>query len=547
MAAPAVHRDRSVGPATSVETGTAWGLSDRLTGLPELGVFTALVALLAILADASIGHAMMWENDPYWTYWITKTFLIATVFGLGTAWFGAGVGRGAVITAVHTLVLTVYYWTLSPIGLPSQPNWLDLEHTWVTGLPVHFGVIYLGYLTALWLWRRRPSMRAMELDDGRIGMTATHALATSVGIVAVAGLLESLALQDFPGVTWFVVRLLITVPFTLLWWAAAGRDRTAAIGGGITLALILITYSHFLGPVGLPNSSLRILAQDPPPANVHWLDYRQEFLVALPITAVVAIVGYLLSSRWAHRGESTRPAGSTLALFTVAVAVLIGLGVVAAYNTGPSADRATVTSSGTASLEQGAYYQGELRPSTGELRLVAENRNPRVTPLPPHDRVDLNATVTGADGTSYEITSTQPMIDDPLGRFGTWWGVGFDEWNHGRSGVGTDLIPPTRSNVAIFALAQLTANGELMGNAVPVHVMTMAHEMGRLEMDVGDPTAPLPGVPDGHLRVIWSDFDGGHSHGGSNARYALGAAVLIILLLLTLATIRKERAGIESR
>jgi hypothetical protein len=123
----------------------------------ELAKFTAAVALLAILADAVVGHALAWENDPYWTYWVTKTFLIATVFGLGTAWFGVGAGRGAGITAVHTAVLTVYYWSLSPIGLPSHPNWLDLEHTWVTGVPIHFGVIYLGYLGALWLWRRRPA------------------------------------------------------------------------------------------------------------------------------------------------------------------------------------------------------------------------------------------------------------------------------------------------------------------------------------------------------------------------------------------------------
>jgi hypothetical protein len=96
--------------------------SSRLPDTRALARFTALVALLAILADAAVGHGLLWENDPYWTYWITKTFLIATVFGLGTAWLGVGIGRGAVLTAVHTLVLTVYYWTLSPIGLPSHPR-----------------------------------------------------------------------------------------------------------------------------------------------------------------------------------------------------------------------------------------------------------------------------------------------------------------------------------------------------------------------------------------------------------------------------------------
>ncbi len=34
----------------------------------ELVKFTGLVALLAIFVDASVGHALLWENDPYWTY-----------------------------------------------------------------------------------------------------------------------------------------------------------------------------------------------------------------------------------------------------------------------------------------------------------------------------------------------------------------------------------------------------------------------------------------------------------------------------------------------
>lgn len=219
-------------------------------GLKDLAKFTGAVALLAIFADAAVGHGLLWENDPYWTYWITKTFLIATVFALGTAWLGIGIGRGAVITAVHTVVLTVYYWSFSPIGLPSSPEWLDLEHTWVTGIPVHFGVIYLGYLVALWLWQRRDHRD----DETDVGAIAAKALLASVAIVVVGGGLVSLALGDFPGFTWYLVRLLITVPFVLVWWAFAGRDRLAAVTGGVVLAFIWATYSHFLGPVGLPDT-----------------------------------------------------------------------------------------------------------------------------------------------------------------------------------------------------------------------------------------------------------------------------------------------------
>ena len=80
--------------------------------------FTALTALLAIFANAAIGHGLLWENDPYWTYWVTRTFLIATVFGLGTARFGIGASVGAGMTAVHTIVLTVYYWIF-----PDRPTY----------------------------------------------------------------------------------------------------------------------------------------------------------------------------------------------------------------------------------------------------------------------------------------------------------------------------------------------------------------------------------------------------------------------------------------
>jgi hypothetical protein len=84
----------------------------------DVAKFTGLVALLAIIFDASIGHGLTWENDPYWTYRITKTFLIATIFGLGTACFGIGEVRGAVITVVHSLILTVCYWSWLLSGCP---------------------------------------------------------------------------------------------------------------------------------------------------------------------------------------------------------------------------------------------------------------------------------------------------------------------------------------------------------------------------------------------------------------------------------------------
>jgi hypothetical protein len=491
-------------------------------GTSGLATFTALVALLAILSDAAVGHALLWENDPYWTYWITKTFLIATVFGLGTAWLGTGVGRGALIAFVHTVILTVYYWTLSPIGLPSHPDWLDLEHTWITGVPVHFAVIYLGYLVALWLWRRRP------LADGDARRDALAALSAALAIVLVAGGLASLAVGDFPGVTWFIVRLLVTVPFLILWWAAAGRDWPAAVGGAITLAFIWGAYGHFLSPSGLPDFPLRIASEVPPPADVHWLGYRELWLISFPIYllvsgAVLAVAVPLLT----RVRMAVAPAAAVLAI--VAAPLVIAIPFVDS-----GGDNARVEANGEAVVERGDWYSNDFAEADAQLTLVATDRGGRVTPLPPHDIVELDARIEHPDGDIYEISATKPFVDDPLGRHGTWWGVGLDVWHHGESGIGTERLPPIHSEVAVFAVGEIRRGGERVAAGVPIHVMTADKGLpGRLELNVGDEQTPVVGLPDERLRVIWDEYTGGAEK--KSDRHLIGTAMLAILLALALA------------
>ena len=494
----------------------------------DVAKFTAMVALLAIFADAAIGHGLLWENDPYWTYWVTKTFLIATVFGLGTAWLGMGVGRGAVITAVHTVVLTVYYWSFSPIGLPSHPNWLDLEHTWITGVPVHFGVIYAGYLLSLWLWRRR----VVVADEAAAGRDALVALIAGLAVVVVAGGVAAVVLADFPGVTWFLVRLLLTVPFLLLWWALAGRDWIAAVTGAVTLAFMWAAYGHFLGPIGLPDEPLRILEEQPPPATVSWPDYRELWLTSLPIYLVaaapvmLAAVPFLAPGR--RSGVAWLPAAAAIAVLVVPL--LAGLPA-----TDPAGDDAELSAAGAARVESGPWYSGDFASGRAELRLRAEDRGARVTPLEPHDELTIAATVEHPDGNTYEIAVDRPLVADPLGRHGTWWGVGLDVWHHGKSGIGTVALPAVRSDVAVFGVGEVRADGELLASGVPVHVMTGENEFGgRLELDVGDEQTPVVGLPDEHLRVVWDDYVGGAETTPKWTRYAVGSAVLVAVLAMLL-------------
>ena len=534
------HETHTGGPLTT---------DARPQSISELFKFTALAALFAIFADAAIAHAMLWGNDPYWSYWVTDTLLMATVFGLGTAWVGMGPGRGAIITAVHIVVLTAYYWSLSPIGLPSQPEWLDLERTWLTGLPVHFGVYYLGYLTALALWKRRSSAvtRGPATTAALLSRIATMAGTVVAGVVIVAGLLQALLTGDFPGVTWFIVRIAVAFPFTLAWWAMAGGGRASAVWGGIMLGFLLITYGHFLGPIGLPNPSLRLLAENPPPASVHWLSYRQEFLVLLPLTQLVAVLGYLIASRWITYPVPYRSLwrqGDRVWVIAAAV-VLLAAGTATAFYTSAEANRATVASTGAGSLERGAPYEGQLVGTDATLTLTVEDRNTHRTPLPPHDRVDIKATIPGTNprGTLYLVEATTPMVTDPQGRFTTWSGVGFNVWHHGRSGIGTSRLPPMKSEVAAFALGNISVDGQPIATGVPVHAMTSSREGARLELNVWDPSFAIPGIPGGHLRVVWASYDGGHARYRDYARYAWGSTVLIILLAFSIIIVRRQDRG----
>jgi hypothetical protein len=507
----------------------------RFTSLAELVKFAVVAAVLAMLFDAVIGHALLWDNDPYWTYWVTDTFLIITVFSVGTALLGAGIARGAVITVVQMLVLTTYYWSLSPIGLPSSAEWLDLEHTWLTGPPVHFGVYYLGYLVALWLWRRRVAVG--DAARSEVAADVVRALVTAGGIVAVVGAAQTVALDEFPGVTWFVMRMVILVPFTLGWWALAGRDRAASVSGGLLAAFLLAAYGHYLAPVGLPDADLRVLAQDPPPADVHWLSYRHEFLVMGPILLVAAIAAYLGAARW--RGERWTPLAlspASLGAAALALVLVVAAGFVAAGHVGPSDERVTVTSSGDARVESGPDYTGDLVAAEADLRFVLDQRNTKRTPLPPYDDVDLAATIT-RDGTRYDVTAAEPMVRDAAGRFGTWGGVGYDRWHHGRSGEGTAQLDAVRSEVALYALGELRADGKLVATGLPLHALTTG---AGVELHVGDPATLVPALPDGHLRVVWDERSGDSPGAPERARYLLGGVVLLALLALALTAARAE-------
>ncbi len=257
--------------------------------------FGLAVGLAAIFVDASIAHGLFWENDPYWTYWVTKTFLITTVFTLGTVFLGIGIWQGLVLTAVHTLVLEVYYQWFSPIGLPQEPQWLSFKDLWQVGVLAHYLAILGGYFLALWAWRRVPRTRALtELDTRAVALLA---LGGAVAVIVIDAILtHAILMGRVPGVTFFLQRLLIAVVFLFFWSSFVGFGRAGWIAASFLLALIWTTYNMYLGPWLSPSEAPWITGL-PSLEVTRYMDYEDLWLRSFPGAFVSSLIGLFAVAR----------------------------------------------------------------------------------------------------------------------------------------------------------------------------------------------------------------------------------------------------------
>ncbi|MFN2568895.1 MAG: hypothetical protein ABR564_04765 [Candidatus Dormibacteria bacterium] len=70
------------------------------------------------------------------------------------------------------------------------------------------------------------------------------------------------------------------------------------------------------------------------------------------------------------------------------------------------------------------------------------------------------------------------------------------------------------------------------------------HNDSRLELDVGDEASgPIPRVPSGHLRALWSGFTGDFSKDTKLYRYLSGDLVLLLLIVGAAALLARERTS----
>lgn len=268
---------------------TVWG-DELVIESREVIKFGVLSAILSMFLDAAMGHGLFWRNDPYWTYWITDAFLITTITCLGISLIGLGIWQGFVIIAVQALVLEIYYEFLSPVGLPQAPYWLSFYDIWTTGLGVHFLVYLSGFLLALWIWRRKKRNKDL-LATTQPWKIAVYTLFSALGIILLDGLVTHyLLINQYPGFTFFLQRLILTFVFLYAWNSYVGIDLKGIISGAVLLSLLWLTYNMYLGPVGLPGK------------HPIFFDYDELWFKIFPGALVSTFVG-LFVGKWFNPGR----------------------------------------------------------------------------------------------------------------------------------------------------------------------------------------------------------------------------------------------------
>jgi hypothetical protein len=446
-----------------------------------LPLFALLVGLGAIFVDAVIAHGLFWENDPYWTYWITKTFLIMTVFGLGTALVGAGLWQGLGLTAAHTLVLEVYYDWFAPVGLPQEPEWLDFNHLWITGVPAHFLAILGGYLGALWIWRRNGLPERLGTADAR-GAVSIALLATVLVLVFDALLTHGLIFRSFPGYTYFIQHLLVTFVLLLFWAVYVGFDVVGWLVGALMLSLTWIAYGIYLAPTGLPQ-------------EVRYLGYEDLWARAFPGALVSALAGIFLASRLLK--AKLHPLG--------AVVLLLGLPVAASAQGLPASASASghcMQVVGSDPVDMNSTIAGE-----GSIQVRTIEKGNRWSHVQNKDEMSVSARWTSG-GSVWQVEISETMPRHPLGKYTVWNGVVYRHEMHGHTGIGTAKLPLMRPEIALWGWARVTRDGQEIARMAPAHVMvTSTGPMRGIMLEVDSEDKALVGAPHGYLTVMWHEIE----------------------------------------
>ena len=383
--------------------------------------FGLLVGVTAIFIDASIAHGLWWENDPYWTYWVTKTFLITAIFIVGTSLLGIGKKPGLIITAIHTLILEIYYQWLSPVGLPQEPVWLSFRDLWFPGFIVHFLAIYAGYQIALWFWMR--NQKGEILDGTSKGKVFKWTVSATWFILFLDGFItQGILLRSFPGITFFIQHLLIIYVFINLWNAYVGFYRGGTVMAALLLALLLTTYSMYLAPQGLPSSI------------PSYLGYSDLWLKSFPGTFISALIALWLLLRY-NAIDMVRKMSTKIAALAILTSLLIPQTASALEEL-----KASASASGSARMVKGdnPFNMESAIDGQGSIQIETTDIGNRWSHIQNIDSMYVSSTF-NFDNNNYSIKIQNPMTRHPLG-YTTWMGVAYQEEMHGNSGVGSIML-----------------------------------------------------------------------------------------------------------
>ncbi len=457
--------------------------------------FGILVGFAAIFMDAAIAHGLWWENDPYWTYWITKTFLIITIFTIGTGFLGIGIVPGLITTAVHTLVLEIYYQWLAPIGLPQEPWWLEQRDLWLPGFFVHYLAILSGYQISFWVWLR--SQRRLQIEIVNVVSNVLLAFVAAVAVLVVDGVItQGILLQSFPGWTFFLQHLLIAFVFLVAWSTFVGFDTKGIFAAALLLSLVWTTYSMYLGPVGLPTELPK------------YLGYNELWLKSFPGAFISIFVSLWLLSK--AISLSMRHFVKSIVFILLTVSLLFPQSTFAADLNpigGRMAVSARTTETGKMVVGSDPYNLNNTQDMEGSIAISAVDVGNRWSHIQNIDEMNVVANFQSGDS-SYKVTIDKAMQRHPLGRYATWMGVALNHSMHGKTGIGTDKVPEVKPEIALWGYAQVERDGQVIAKMAPAHVMVMTKEPLKgiaLEVDAEDKT--LRDIPNGYVHVMWSNID----------------------------------------
>jgi hypothetical protein len=471
--------------------------------------FGLLVGIGAILTDAIVAHGLFWDNDPYWTYWVTKTLLITTVFTLGTSLFGIGIKQGLGITLAHTAILEVYYQWFAPVGLPQEPEWLDINHVWITGTPAHYLAILTGYLTALWIWRRNALPESFRTETSPRSIASVVLVTCLLALLLDGALTFGIIRHEFPGITYFIQHLLVAFVVTFAWSAFVGFERLGWLIGAIGLSFIWLGYDMYLGPIGLP-------------ASIRYLTYEELWFQAFPGGLVAALIGFYLAPRAYYVAEHRRLPAVTTALLLMLLVPALSRAEGLPASTSSSGSMMLVTGPEPTNMNSAVMGEGSINVS------VVEKGN-RWSHVQNTDAVDVKATFV-ANGVRWEVNISKPMPRHPLGKYTTWNGVVFNHEMHGNTGIGSGKIPRVKPEIALWGWAEVKKDGEVVSMMAPAHVMVMrSGATPGIMLEVATEDKSLLAAPDGYLTAIWHTISEERTPSQSeNSRKMMGWFALIL-------------------